>query len=512
MTTTLSKNLIPATSVRPAPSLRGRRCAMLLASLLLAGCASQGAERPTAQVVQPVRLGLATGPADFPRDDWWTQFNDPELSRLIAQALADNPTLQEAQARLRQAQAAVGVAQSSLEPKLGVAVNSTRQRFSENDIYPPPLGGGVYTENQALLQGSYTLDFFGLHRAQLQASIGQARASQAQAQAARVLLAANVASGYFNLAKLDAQRAVLERTLAQRRHIEKLVGDRVRAGLETSLQQRQAQAEIPQIRLQIEQNAQAQAEARHALAALLGRGPQATVSLSPSLQGLPMPALPADIPAELIGRRADVVAARWQAQSALAGVKAARAAFYPNISLTAFAGFTALGFSQFLAAGSRAYGVGPALTLPIFEGGKLRANLRGQVAGADAAIDLYNATLVNAVREVADALSSRRSLQKQLAQQHDALTLAEDAYALAQQRYRAGLSSYLSVLSTENAVLQLSQSGVILKAQALLDDVALIRALGGGYAASQLPALPGDAAAPAAATATRSAAQPPSTR
>ncbi len=512
MTTTLTKNLTAAACVRPARRLQGRRYALLLASLLLAGCASQGAVQPTAQAVQPARLGLAGGPAEFPRDNWWTQFDDPQLNRLIAQALADNPSLQEAQARLRQAQAAVGVAQSSLEPKLGAAVNSTRQRFSENDIYPPPLGGGIYTENQALLQGSYELDFFGLHRAQLQASIGQARASQAQAQAARVLLAANVASGYFNLAKLDAQRAVLERTLAQRRHIEKLVGDRVRAGLETSLQQRQAQAEIPQIQLQIEQNAQTQAEARHALAALLGQGPQVTASLSPSLRALPMPALPTDIPAALIGRRADVVAARWQAQSALAGVKAARAAFYPNISLTAFAGYTALGFSQFLAAGSRAYGVGPALTLPIFEGGKLRANLRGQVAGADAAIDLYNATLVNAVREVADALSSRRSLQKQLAQQHEALTLAEDAYALAQQRYRAGLSNDLSVLSTENAVLQLRQAGVNLKAQALLDDVALIRALGGGYAAPQLPALPGDGAAATAATASGGATRPSSMR
>lgn len=486
------------TMPRKQPRIRLPRLAgaggLLLAGVLLAGCASQGTIKPTAQAMQPARLGMGTGQADFPREDWWTRFDDPVLNRLMTQALADSPTLQEAEARSSQALAAVGAAQSSLEPKLNANLSSTRERFSENDIYPPPFGGSVYTENQALLQGSYTFDFFGRHRAELQAAIGHAKFAQAQAQAARVILASSVASSYFNLARLNAQRSMLERTLEQRTQIENLVSERVHAGLETTLQQRQSQAEIPQIRLQIEQNTQAMEAARHALAALLGQGPQATATLAPQLRGLPMPAMPSDVPAELIGRRADIVAARWQAQAALAGVKAARAAFYPNISLTAFVGYTALGFSQFLAAGSRTYGFGPALTLPIFEGGKLRANLRGEAAGADAAIDLYNATLVNAVREVADALSNRRSLQAQLLQQQDALQLAQQAYGLAKQRYAAGLTNYLSVLSTENAVLQLEQMGVNLKAQALLDDVALIRALGGGYAVREVPALPGDSA------------------
>ncbi|OIQ96425.1 multidrug resistance outer membrane protein MdtP precursor [mine drainage metagenome] len=482
------------TNASPASASRPRRIGAgalgALAVLLLAGCASGGHLRPGAQLVGAAQLGLAAGPADFPRSDWWAQFNDPELNRLIQQALADNPSLQQAQARMRQAQAAVGLAQSSLEPRLGAAVDSTRQRFSEHDIYPPPLGGGMYTENRALLEGSYEFDFFGRNGAQLEAAIGQARAAEAEAQAARVLLATNVAASYFNLARLDAAREVLERSLKQRQDIERLVGERVREGLETTLQQRRAQAEIPQIRLQIEQNAQGLAEARHALAALLGRGPQAADQLAPSLRALPMPALPQALPAELIGRRADVVAARWQAQAALAGVRAARAAFYPNISLNAFAGYTALGFSQFLSAASRAYGVGPALTLPIFEGGKLRAQLRGQAAAADAAIDQYNAAVVNAVREVADAVSNRRSLERQIKEQQAALKLARDAYGLAQSRYSAGLGNYLDVLGVDNAVLQLEQSGASLKAQALIDDVALIRALGGGYAADDPAPIP----------------------
>ncbi|HUW38987.1 MAG TPA: efflux transporter outer membrane subunit [Rhodocyclaceae bacterium] len=480
------------TSALPAPAFPPRRIGALaaLAALLLAGCAGGGQVQPSAQTVRAAQLGLVASPAsptDFPRSDWWAQFNDPELNRLIQQALADNPSLQEAQARMRQAQAAAGAARGSLEPRLGARLDSTRQRFSENDIYPPPLGGGMYTENQALLEGSYEFDFFGRNRAELEAAVGQARAAEARAQAARVLLATNVAASYFNLARLEAVRAVLERSLKQRQDILRLVSERVREGLETTLQQRRAQAEIPQIRLQIEQNVQGLAEARHALAALLGRGPQAADHLAPQLRALPMPTLPQTLPAELIGRRADVAAARWQAQAALAGVSAARAAFYPNISLNAFAGYTALGFSQFLAAGSHAYGVGPALTLPIFEGGKLRAELRGQTAAADAAIDRYNAAVVNAVREVADAVSNRRSLERQIKEQQAALKLAKDAHGLAQQRYGAGLGNYLDVLGVDNAVLQLEQLGAGLKAQALIDDVALIRALGGGYAADNTP-------------------------
>lgn len=461
-----------------------------ITAFLLTGCASIGNIQLAAQAVQPAQLGLSGSTAEFPRADWWSRFEDPELNRLIELGLADNPGLQEAQARMNRAAAVVGVQQSNLEPKLSADMNSISQRFSNNDVYPPPLGGGVYTKNQAMLQGSYELDFFDRNRNELQAAIGQARAAEAQTQAARVLLAANVASSYFNLASLRAVGDVLERTLAQRRQIERLVSDRVHAGLETSVRQRQAQAEIPQIRLQLEQNVQAQDTARHALAALLGQGPQATATLAPHLHALSMPTLPSNIPAELVGRRPDVVASRWQVEAALAGVKAARAEFYPNINLTLFTGFTAFGFSRFLVPGSRVYGVGPAITLPIFEGGKLRANLRGQVFVADAAIHQYNATLVNAVREVADAISNRRSLQKQIVQQQAALMLVKDAYGLSQKRYEAGLGNYLDVLLTENSVLKLEQSGANLKAQALLDDVALILALGGGYVAASPPELP----------------------
>lgn len=472
---------------------RGRSAlaaAALGTALLLNGCASTGGIAPTGKLMQPQQLGLQPAQTAFPTAQWWTAFHDPELDRLVAQALADNPNLQVAKARLAQADAATQGARSALRPKLSAGVTSTREQFSAQYIYPPPYGGSWFTDNEAQLQGSWELDFFGRNRQILDAAIGSAHAAAAQEQAARVLLASNVVAAYIDLARLIALEDVDTQTLQQRQNIYKLVSDRVKAGLETTVQERQAQAEVPQIRLQREQASVQIVQARNRIAALIGAGPQSTAHLSPRLDALPDVALPETIPAELVGRRADVVAARWQVQAALHGVKAARAAFYPNINLTAFAGFQALGFSHFLTTDSQVLGVGPALTLPIFEGGALRAQLRGKAAEADAAIAQYNATLVDAVREAADAIAARQSIGKQIVQQQDALAAATDAQSLVDKRYRAGLSNYLTVLTVEGSVLRLQQAGVNLKAQALADNVALIRALGGGFAPQELPEQP----------------------
>ncbi len=468
----------------PARARRAWRSAVLAAAVAaLAGCAWPGASAPTARMMQPAQLGLAAQPAVFPRQDWWKSFGDARLDALEQRALRDSPDLAQALARQRQALAATGLARSGLLPHVNGALSSTRQHLSYNGLYPPPLGGMTYTEDQLMLQGSYDFDFFGRNRARLRAAIGQARAAQAQAQAARLLITSGVAQEYFHLAGLAADGRVLQRMLRQRRDIARLIGQRARAGLDNTLQQRQAQAQIPALRVQIEANRQAQQQARDALAALVGAGPQATAGLAPRLRLVPLPPLPQRLPASLLGHRPDVVAARWQVQSALASVQQARASFYPDINLSAFAGFDSLGFGQFLTAGSHAWGVGPALDLPIFEGGALRAQLRASHAAADAAIDAYNGTLVAAVREVADAVAQRRSLQQQMQSQQRALHLAAQAHRLTYRRYAAGLGNRLMVLQAQQPVLQLEQLGARLKAQALVADVALLRALGGGYQA-----------------------------
>ena len=466
----------------PRPAWRLAALAGLLA--MLGGCAATGSSQPQAHMMDGKQLGLKATAVAFPTQDWWTRFVDAELDRLEQQALAGSPDLQQAQAREREAQAATGVAHSALLPHVGAGLSTTRERFSANGYFPPPIGGSTFTEDQLTLNGSYELDFFGRNRARLRAAVGRQRAAQAQVQAARVMLTSDVAASYFRLAGLVAQQRVLQASLEQRRSIARLVGERARAGLDNTLQQRQAQAQIPQLRVDLDANLEAQQQARHALAALIGAGPQATAGLHPHLAGVPLPQLPAQLPLSLIGRRPDVVAARWEVQSALASVAEAKARFYPDINLSAFIGFDSISLSKFLNTGSREFGVGPAIDLPIFEGGALRANLRAHDAQADEAIDAYNATLVAAVREAADAISQRRSTQQQIQAQSRALKLASQAHRLAGQRYDAGLGNELVVLQTQAPVLQLQQLGVRLKTQALVDDVALVRALGGGYDAA----------------------------
>jgi NodT family efflux transporter outer membrane factor (OMF) lipoprotein len=224
------------------------------------------------------------------------------------------------------------------------------------------------------------------------------------------------------------------------------------------------------------------------LAALAVLPPDAFDSLSPRLSTVAAVAIPEVVPADLLGRRADIVAARWRIEAATGDVKSARAQFYPNINLTAFAGFSAIGFDRVLRSGSEQYGVGPAISLPIFNSGRLRANLRGRAADLDAAVETYNGNVVDAVHDVADQIGSARSIERQQRQQAEALVSAEAAYDIATQRYRAGLSTYLTVLTAETNVLAQRRLGVDLRARALDVQMQLVRALGGGYAAETVAA------------------------
>ncbi|HTH78353.1 MAG TPA: TolC family protein, partial [Ramlibacter sp.] len=222
--------------------MNGARISALAAAVLLAGCAdfkgieSHGAMRSSESV------GLQAGaPAFVPSTEWWRDFGDENLNKLIAQALQGNPSLKLAEARLAKAQAATEGARSALLPQVGGQADSTRQKFSANNIYPPPIGGSVLTVNTLQLNGSWEIDFFGKNQAALNAALTTAQAAEADAQAARVLLSTNVARAYFQLARIDDELGVAKRTLAQRQESLKLVQDRVHAGLDTNLELRQSE-------------------------------------------------------------------------------------------------------------------------------------------------------------------------------------------------------------------------------------------------------------------------------
>lgn len=461
----------------------------------LTGCATPGEQPPPALTITPAAAGLVTGPlvdgaaAAFPDQAWWRGLGDPALDALIDQGLAGQPGLQAAAARLAAVSTDTQALTASQGPQFGLLAEPTRERFSENGLIPPALAGTTHNLATLRVNGQWELDFFGRHAAALQAALGQQRALAAELQAARVLLSARLARGWVELARLLDLRAVAERTLAQRETQLALTRRRVAAGLDTDLELRLAQGPVPDARQLIEALDGQIALARHALAVLSGQAPQALAAARPALAPLQAAALPSRLGADLLGRRADVVAARWRVEAAQAQVTGAKADFYPDINLIGQFGLNALGLDRLLLAGSRQYSAGAALRLPLFDGGYLRARLGARAAEADAAVAAYNGTVLDAAREVADAGALLRSLQRQQALQAEAATAAEAAWRLATQRHEAGLSGYLSVLAAETAVLAQRSGTIELKARALDTQVALVRALGGGWPGEPMAAV-----------------------
>ena len=437
-------------------------------AMALAACATTGGIAPHAKALDVrVVLPQAAAPVSL-GDTWWQAYGDAQLDALVERAAA-----------------AAAEADAQRQPRVDADASVTRERFSADGAYPPPLAGSTQTLGDLALTGRWELDVFGKRRALLDAAIGSQRAAEADFQAARVLLAADIVRQYVQLARLTDQREVLARSLAQREEILALIRQRVDAGLDTAVELRQGEGAVPEIDVALDDTDEQSEIARHALAALTGQGPDALRGLAPQLAAVDAVPLPDDVPADLLGRRADITAARWRVESTARDMGAARAEFYPSINLLAFAGYTAIGLDNLLHAGSRQLGVGPALSLPIFDAGRLRANYRAKATDVDGAVESYNAAVIEALRETADALSSVRHVQVQCHEQAQARDSAERAYELAIERYRNGLGGYLTVLAAETNVLAQRRAGDDLKARALDAQAQLAHALGGGYMQSR---------------------------
>jgi NodT family efflux transporter outer membrane factor (OMF) lipoprotein len=256
--------------------------------------------------------------------------------------------------------------------------------------------------------------------------------------------------------------------------------------METLGSVRQAESREAAARADLEAADESIALQRHSLAALIGAGPDRGLAIARPASGLFRgQQLPATLAAELLGRRPDLAAARLRAEAAGKRIDVAQAQFYPNINLTAFVGAQSLGLDLFAKSGSGIAGIGPAINLPIFRGGQLQGQYRVARADYDAAVASYDATLSQALREVADAVSSQASLTPQLEQRRLALQTADEAYRVSQNRYQGGLANYLDVLNTEDTVIASRRSLASLEARRFSLDIALIKALGGGYQPSE---------------------------
>ncbi len=482
-------------------SLRPLRPVLLsVLALALAACASSRGLTPHGRLLDPDSLQTqrtlaASGLSQpgWPATDWWRALGDPQLDALIAEGLQRNPGLDAADARLRQARAQIGTAHADRLPKLSASGGYTGVRLPESMV-GDELGGSYAGSGQAYLSFSYGIDLWGGKRAAWEAAVDSGHAAEVDAQAARLNLSAAIAEAYAQLGYAWTLHDVASEELARSQKTLDLTRQRRTAGIDSDLQTRQAEARIPAAQQQRQAAQQQIDEARTALAALVGQGPDRGLQiLRPQMLNPLALQLPGVLPSELLGRRPDIVAARWRVEAAGREIHAAKAQFYPSLNLTALGGVVSSEVDQLLKSGSTFAFLGPALSLPIFDGGRLRANLDKTDAEYDLAVADYNQSVVNALRDVADQVNAVRSLADQAAAQAQAVSTARAAHDLADQRYRAGIGSYLDVLSVEEQLLASQQRLAELQSRQILVSVRLSQALGGGFT-------PSSDAAPVAAT------------
>lgn len=492
---------LPCAPCNSAHVQRPLSLALLGASVLLSACADFSGISPMARALLPESLGLRAVPlptAAFPAptagtsavgafkennfdQHWWRSFQDPRLDALVNQALENHPSLKAAQTRIARAQAVTEAQGANDKVQSLASLDATEQRFSSLGMYPPPLAGGVYQTANVQMNLSYEWDLFGKNRAALDTAIGATQAAIADAQQARLLLSTQVTRTYLGMLRLQAQRALQQQYLAQRAQANAIGKARKDAGLDSDYEFLTVTTSMAEIRQQIEALSEQIALSRNGLAALSGRASLELDVPDDALGALHASPVQDKVPMDLLGRRPDIVAARWRVEAASADVAYAKALFYPNINLTAFVGLNSVGWSNITHAGSEQWGLGPALRLPVFETGRLRANLHGKSAELDGAIESYNALVLEAVRDVSEQLSSLQGITKQQREQELAQANAQALMQIAQQRFAAGLVARSAVINAQSALVPHQRQAIELKVRALDVQAQLLRALGGGY-------------------------------
>ncbi len=468
----------------------------LVLLLGLGACASippepkQAALRP-AQDFNP-GAAVAAAPIDaWPAAEWWSVLGDPQLNRLLTRAIAGNPRIAVARTRVETARALSRVAGSAERPTIAASSDFEYTRFTHDGYLPGQIDGhdlfGPPVWNNSVGVGlEYHLDFWGRDRALLQAALAEVKVAEYEERDARIALQSALIRSYAELsyayALEDDEQSILhdeERTLD-------LANRRLRAGLGTELEIEQASSAIARSQGDLQVISERKTLLTHQIAALCGDGPGAGEALSrPQLSLDEVSAgLPSYLPAEILGRRPDLLAQRYRVEAAAKQVKVAQTAFYPNVDLKALVGLVGIGFGDFFSRNAFNASAGPAITLPIFEGGKLTGTLDARRAQYDAAVEAYNVTLIDALGQVADALSRYQSSSILAGHRQENLKLASRAHELALIAFRSGLTDFVNVLTTQNewhrAQNQLAQVSLE-KLRAISD---LNQALGGGLPAA----------------------------
>ncbi len=462
-----------------------RRGGAAALALLLGACAAIPADHPAVAERDATTLALAPGIAlagqAWPTAHWWTSYDDAQLDALIARALQRQPTLERARARLLEAGAALDASNAQAGADAGLDAGVNRQRYSGNGLFPAPIGGAFYNDVALQLKASYDFDWWGKHRALIAASLGEFKARLADQAQAEQLLAAAVAQSYFRLQALWARAANVAALADTERAVVADKARRIASGLARADEQRSAELDLAQLGETAAQLGTDAGREREALRALVGGAPDALDGLAARAAPAQLHALPPALGLGLLARRPDLQAARYRVEAALGKVDAARAAFYPDIKLSAAFGLDAVSLGKLLHPNSRTLLAGGALELPLFDSGRLSAQLQTQRAQRDEAIADYNASVLGALGEVAQEgitlQGTERQLQAQLASTDASAALLRNA----RQRLQQGLADNAAVLQAQLLVQRQQDSRLQLLARQRQAEVALIKALGGGW-------------------------------
>lgn len=465
----------------------------LLAALLTACTAGPDYVRPTAEVPAAYKEGTKgelrwqpASPRDhLPRGNWWSAFGDPRLDALLAQVNVSNQTLVAAEAQFRQSAALAEAARAAWFPSLNAGLAETRSRPSGTT--GPVIGAATSkrTIYSAPLNFAWEVDLWGRVRRSVEAGESTAQASAADVENARLSLQAQLAQDYFLLRALDSQKRLLEATVAAYAKSLELTSNRYRTGVVARIDVAQAEAQLKSAQAQLLDLGVQRAQLEHAIAVLTGR-PPAGFAIAPAEYAPKPPAAPSALPAELLERRPDIAAAERRVAAANAQIGVAEAAWFPTATLSASYGFQTAAAAQWFTLPSRFWSIGPALALPLLDGGRRAAASNQAIAAYDAAVANYRQVVLTGFQEVEDNLAALRILEEEARVQGEAAAAAEKSLEYSLNQYKAGITTYLQVVSAQATALSAQRTSADILARRMTASVQLVKALGGGWEASAL--------------------------
>jgi len=463
-------------------------CIVVVILFLFAGCAALKKRENEPEMIQDVAVTLPVIRdfirGEWPANNWWVMFDDDQLSEIMEVAIEGNPNLKASVSRMRSAQAEARQVRSLLLPKLGAMFKDDYQHISRDslDRFPPSLVPAVINQINLALDFEYEIDLFGKNRDQYRAALGEAKAEQAEMSQSLLMITSLLAENYFNYQAYLVQLEIASDLVLAHATYAELTLMRARYGLDDQLHVDRAEAALLTAQESVAMLEKEVGLSENQLKILMGLSPDdpRTFETPTANFNKPFP-LPENIPANLLARRPDLRSQIWKVEAAAHLIGAAKAAFFPNINLAAFIGLETLSWSKLFSASSFAASLAPAISLPIFTGGKLTAQLSEKRAKFDTAVYDYNSLLLRASKEVSDQLKIMQSVNRRGALQSEVLLRMINVSDLTYVRYENGLTNYLLLLDSQIEVMKEGIKEITIQKERQLSVLNLVKALGGGY-------------------------------